>query len=134
DDEVAAEGNLIIENRGHLNVITTMDGHAYNSYFSGNTIELCPVGALTSEPYRFKARPWDLSKADAICTGCSVGCNVRLEYRHGELLRITARENEAIDNGWLCDRGRFNYKYLQNRERITRPLVKKDGRFVPVTW
>ncbi len=134
DDEIAAEGTLIIEERGHLNTITTMDGQEYNSYFSGNTIELCPVGALTSELYRFRARPWDLSKADAICTHCPVGCNVRLEYRHGELLRVTSRENDAIDNGWLCDRGRFNYKYLQNRERITRPLVKRDGAFVPVTW
>jgi len=134
DNEIATEGTLILEERGHLNTVTTMDGQEYNSYFSGNTIELCPVGALTSDLYRFKARPWDLSKADAICTQCPVGCNVRLEYRHGQLLRVTSRENDAIDNGWLCDRGRFNYKYLQNRQRTTRPLVKRDGEFVPVTW
>lgn len=134
DNEIATEGTLILEERGHLNTVTTMDGQEYNSYFSGNTIELCPVGALTSDLYRFKARPWDLSRAEAICTHCPVGCNVRLEYRHGELLRVTSRENDAIDNGWLCDRGRFNYKYLQNRERITRPLVKREGEFVPVSW
>ena len=64
DDEIATEGNLILEERGHLNTVTTMDGQEYNSYFSGNTIELCPVGALTSELYRFKARPWDLAKAE----------------------------------------------------------------------
>ncbi|MEW8978832.1 MAG: NADH-quinone oxidoreductase subunit NuoG [Symbiobacterium sp.] len=134
DNEVATEGNLIIEERGHLNKITTMDGQEYNSYFSGNTIELCPVGALTSELYRFQARPWDLSKVPSVCTGCSVGCNVNLEFRHGQLLRLTNRENPAIDNGWLCDRGRFNYKYVQAGERLTQPLVKRDGQFVPVTW
>ncbi len=134
DNEVATEGNLIVEERAHFNYITTMDGERYDSYFSGNTIELCPVGALTSDLYRFSARPWDLAKVDSVCTGCSVGCNTKQEFRHGKLLRITNRENEAIDNGWLCDRGRFNYKYVQAENRITRPMVKKDGQFVAVTW
>jgi NADH-quinone oxidoreductase subunit G len=134
DDQIATEGNLIVEERGHHNYITTMLGESYDSYFSGNTIELCPVGALTSELYRFQARPWDLSKVDSVCTGCSVGCNVKEEYRHGKLLRLTARENEAIDNGWLCDRGRFNYKFVQSEERVTTPLIKKDGQFVEATW
>lgn len=134
DDQVATEGNLIIEERAHFNKITTMDGQEYDSYFSGNTIELCPVGALTSDLYRFHARPWDLAKADSVCTGCSVGCNVNMEFRHGQLLRLTNRENPAIDGGWLCDRGRFNYKFAQEEARITRPLVKRDGQFVPATW
>ncbi|MFZ5823048.1 MAG: NADH-quinone oxidoreductase subunit NuoG [Bacillota bacterium] len=134
DDEIATEGNLIVEERAHFNYITTLDGDRYDSYFSGNTIEMCPVGALTSDLYRFQARPWDLAKVDSVCTGCSVGCNTKQEFRHGQLLRLTARENEAIDNGWLCDRGRFNYKFVQAENRITRPLVKKDGEFVPVTW
>jgi NADH-quinone oxidoreductase subunit G len=134
DNEIATEGNLIVEERGHFNYITTMDGERYDSYFSGNTIELCPVGALTSDLYRFQARPWDLAKVDAVCTGCSVGCNVKLEFRHGKLLRVTSRENPAIDNGWLCDRGRFNYKFVQEEARITRPMVKRNGQFVPVTW
>ncbi len=134
DNEIATEGNLIIEERGHHNYVTTMWGQRYDSYFSGNTIELCPVGALTSELYRFKARPWDLSKVDSVCQGCSVGCNVKEEFRHGELMRLYSRENPAIDNGWLCDRGRFNYKFIHSKERITQPLVKKDGQFVPVTW
>jgi len=134
DNEIATEGNLIVQERGHFNFITTMNDEAYNSYFSGNTIELCPVGALTSDIYRFSARPWDLAKVDSVCSGCSVGCNTKQEFRHGKLLRITNRENEAIDNGWLCDRGRFNYKYVQAENRITRPMVKKDGQFVAVTW
>ncbi len=134
DDEVATEQTLIIAERAHNNHVTTMEGQRYDSYFSGNTIELCPVGALTSELYRFKARPWDLAKVESICTGCSVGCNVNQEYRHGRLLRLTSRENPAVDTGWLCDRGRFNYQYVQDDQRLTQPLVKKDGALVPVSW
>jgi NADH-quinone oxidoreductase chain G len=134
DDEIATEGNLIIEERGHSNFVTMMAGESYDSYFSGNTIELCPVGALTSEQYRFQARPWDLKKVESVCHGCSVGCNVNEEFRFGKLLRLTARDNAAIDNGWMCDRGRFNYKFVHEADRVTQPLVKKDGQFVPVTW
>jgi NADH-quinone oxidoreductase subunit G len=134
DNEIATEGNLIVQERGHFNFITTLPDQPYNSYFSGNTIELCPVGALTSELYRFRARPWDLSKVDAVCTGCSVGCNVKWEFRHGKLLRLTSRENPAIDDGWLCDRGRFNYQYVHAESRLRQPLVKKDGELVATTW
>ncbi|HLO04546.1 MAG TPA: NADH-quinone oxidoreductase subunit NuoG, partial [Symbiobacteriaceae bacterium] len=134
DDQIATEGNLIVEERGHHNFITTLMDESYDSYFSGNTIELCPVGALTSELYRFKARPWDLAKVDSVCSGCSVGCNTHEEYRHGNLLRLTNRENPATDAGWLCDRGRFNYKFVQSGERVTKPLIKKDGNFVEASW
>jgi NADH-quinone oxidoreductase subunit G len=134
DDQIATEGNLIIEERGHHNLITTLQGEAYDSYFSGNTIEMCPVGALTSEVYRFKARPWDLSTVDSICNGCSVGCNVHEEYRFGQLLRRTSRENAEIDGSWMCDRGRFNYKFIHSEDRVTQPLVKQNGDFAPSTW
>src|SRR5690606_21921690 len=106
----------------------------FNSYFSGNTIELCPVGALTSDIYRFKARPWDLARVPFVCTGCSAGCNVYLDFRFGELLRVISRDNPELDGGWLCDRGRFNYRYVHGEERLRRPLVKKDGAFVEVSW
>ena len=109
DDEIALEGNLVVGERAHEAIITTDDGQDYDSYFSGNTIELCPVGALTSKNYRFKARPWDLSPVPSVCTGCSVGCNVRLDFRFGELARVVSREHPDVDGGWLCDRGRFNY-------------------------
>jgi NADH-quinone oxidoreductase subunit G len=134
DNEIATEGNLILEERGHNSYVTTLMGEQYDSYFSGNTIELCPVGALTSELYRFRARPWDLSKVDSVCSQCSVGCNTKEEFRHGDLLRITNRENQEIDNGWLCDRGRFNYKFVHSEDRLTQPLVKRNGKFVEVTW
>ncbi|MGE5673968.1 MAG: molybdopterin-dependent oxidoreductase, partial [Mycobacterium leprae] len=134
DDQIATEGNLIIEERAHFNLITTLENQPYDSYFSGNTIELCPVGALTSETYRFQARPWDLAKVDSICHGCSVGCNVTEEFRHGKLLRLQARDNAEVDQGWMCDRGRFNYKFVHQDDRITEPLMKKDGQLVPVSW
>lgn len=134
DGEIALEGNLVVGERAHEAIITTTYGQDYDSYFSGNTIELCPVGALTSKNYRFTARPWDLSSVSSVCTGCSVGCNVRLDFRFGELARIVARENPDVDNGWLCDRGRFNYRYIHGEERITQPLMRKEGQLVEVSW
>ncbi|HYF80455.1 MAG TPA: NADH-quinone oxidoreductase subunit NuoG [Symbiobacteriaceae bacterium] len=134
DNEVATEGNLIIEERAHFNTVTTMLEQPYDSYFSGNTIELCPVGALTSDLYRFKARPWDLAKVESVCTMCSVGCDTTQDYRHGKLLRIGARDIDNMDNGWLCDRGRFNYQFVQDDDRLTQPLVRKDGQLVQSTW
>jgi NADH-quinone oxidoreductase subunit G len=134
DNEIATEGNLIVEERAHNNIITTLQGESYDSYFSGNTIEMCPVGALTSETYRFKARPWDLSKVDSVCTGCSVGCGDKQEFRHGKLLRLTGRENEGVDDGWMCDRGRFNYQFVHSDDRVITPLVKQNGEFAKATW
>ena len=134
DREVTMEEHLVVTQRAHEAIVTTADGEPFNSYFSGNTIELCPVGALTSDLYRFKARPWDLSRAPSVCTGCSVGCNINLDFRFGELLRITVRDNAATDGGWLCDRGRFNFKYVGSDVRVKQPLLKKGGRFVPVSW
>ena len=83
-------------------------GEPYDSTFSGNTIELCPVGALTSRQYRFKARPWDLVRTPSVCNGCAVGCNIEVHSRTEHVLRLVARENPAVDDGWLCDMGRFD--------------------------
>lgn len=134
DDEITHENHLVIAERADGAVVTTAEGERFDSYFSGNTIELCPVGALTSELYRFRARPWDLAKVPSVCTGCSVGCNTRLDYRFEELLRVVNRENPETDGGWLCDRGRFNYKYAQAENRLQSPMVRKDGKLVPTTW
>ncbi|MCG0237904.1 MAG: NADH-quinone oxidoreductase subunit NuoG [Firmicutes bacterium] len=134
DHEVACETQLVVEERGHHNLIATAKGQPYEHHFTGNVIDLCPVGALTSELYRFKARPWDLVKVPAICTGCSVGCSVELHFRHGRLLRVIPRDNPATDGGWLCDRGRFQYQYVQSEERLTQPLVRRNGELVPVSW
>jgi len=134
DREIALEGNLVVGERAHEALITTADGATYDSYFSGNTIELCPVGALTSKNYRFKGRPWDMTGAPSVCTACPVGCNVRLDFRFGELMRVVSREHPEVDGGWLCDRGRFNYKYVNAENRLTQPLMRRGDELVPVSW
>jgi len=135
DNEVTQEQHLVIEGRAHENIVTTADGKPFNSYFSGNVIELCPVGALTSDLYRFKARPWDLARANSVCTGCSVGCATKLDFRFGKLLRVLGGDNPDTDGGWLCDRGRFNYTFVgDEKERVRQPLLRKGGKLVPVSW
>ncbi|MDA8346422.1 MAG: NADH-quinone oxidoreductase subunit NuoG [Thermaerobacter sp.] len=133
-DEVAGDPVLTIHDRGGHAVIDTAEGRTFDSVFSGNTIEICPVGALTSRPFRFKARPWDLDEVDSVCPHCPVGCNIRLSVRHGEVKRILSRDNEEIDWGWLCDRGRFGYGFLSHGTRLEQPMLRKEGRLVPVSW
>lgn len=134
DHEISQEDHLVVVERAHEALISTADGEPFNSYFAGNTIELCPVGALTSDLYRFKGRPWDVSRAPSVCTGCSVGCNTSLDFRFGELTRVLNRDNPETDGGWLCDRGRFNYNYVQGDERIRQPMIRKGGELTPVSW
>ncbi|MBV8365095.1 MAG: NADH-quinone oxidoreductase subunit NuoG [Candidatus Eremiobacteraeota bacterium] len=127
DNEIAQERNLVVVERGHNSLIGTIDGGDYESYFSGNTTEICPVGALTSKAYRFRARPWDLSHADSVCTQCSVGCNYRVDARFGNIMRTFTRENSDVDGGWICDRGRYTFNYLYEPARLREPLVRRDG-------
>jgi len=127
DDEIAQERNLIVAERGHKSLISTRDGGGYRSYFSGNTTEICPVGALTSKAYRFRSRPWDLGHADSVCTQCSVGCNYRIDTRFGRIMRTFTRENPQIDDGWICDRGRYTFNYIYAPARLRQPLVRRDG-------
>ena len=131
DAEIAQEGNLVVVERGVSSLIATVDGSEYTSYFSGNTTEICPVGALTSKAYRFRSRPWDLSHADSICTQCSVGCNYRIDSRFGRIMRTFTRENTAVDDGWICDRGRYTFNYLYEPSRLRQPLIKRDGEHKP---
>jgi NADH-quinone oxidoreductase subunit G len=105
--------------------------------FSGNIIELCPVGALTSQPYRFRARPWDIEGAGGICTLCPAQCNVEFTVRDEKVLRVLARDSgghPGVDDGWLCDKGRFAYQAIHVDERIVRPLVRDGGELRPVSW
>ncbi len=105
------------------------------SHFQGNIIELCPCGALTSETYRFKARPHDLDHADSVCAQCPVGCNVIFDTRAGELARVRARQNEAVNEIWLCDKGRFGHHYVSSEERLPAPMVKgQDGALRAASW
>jgi NADH-quinone oxidoreductase subunit G len=130
--EISGDEALAAVERGADSEIATLPGETYDSMFSGNTIELCPVGALTSRQYRFQARPWDLVRTPSICNGCAVGCNVEVHSRTENVLRLVARENGAIDDGWLCDRGRFDT--LPVEPRLMRPMVRRDGDLREVDW
>ena len=132
--EIAGDEALAAVQRGADSEIATLDGEPYESTFAGNTIELCPVGALTSRQYRFKARPWDLVRTPSICSGCAVGCNIEVHSRTETVLRLVSRANPEIDDGWLCDRGRFETVPTPQNCRPARPLLRRDGSLVEVTW
>ncbi|MBV9358957.1 MAG: (2Fe-2S)-binding protein, partial [Chloroflexi bacterium] len=125
--EIPGDEALAAVERGGDTFIGTLPGETYSSIFSGNTIELCPVGALTSRQYRFKARPWDLVRTPSVCDGCSVGCNLEVHSRVESVLRLVARENDAVDGGWLCDRGRFDTLPVGSERHTVQPLVRVAG-------
>ncbi len=132
--ELSEDYQLVLHERGAATFVGTFDGHPYVAPFSGNIIELCPVGALTSRPYRFRARPWDIENAGSVCTLCPAQCNVAFTVRDDRVLRVLARENEEVDDGWLCDKGRFAYQSVHVEERITAPLLREDGVLREVSW
>jgi NADH-quinone oxidoreductase subunit G len=132
--EVAEDYQLIFAERGADTFVATHDGHPYVAPFSGNIIELCPVGALTSKPYRFRARPWDIEGAGGICTLCPSQCNVEFTVRDEKVMRVLSREHPDVDDGWLCDKGRFAYQAIHVDERITAPLVRDGGSLREVSW
>ena len=126
--EISEDNQLVLLERGAHSYISTFDGHPYVAPFSGNIVELCPVGALTSRPYRFRARPWDIEDAGSVCTLCPAQCNVTLTVRDDRVLRVLARENDEVDDGWLCDAGRFAYPALGGddaRERAADPRRRR---------
>jgi len=125
--EVAEDYQLVLAERGAESYVATFDGHPYVAPFSGNIIELCPVGALTSRPYRFRARPWDVEDAGSVCTLCPAQCNLTVTVRDERALRVLARENPDVDDGWLCDKGRFGYQAMHVDERVTEPLLRDGG-------
>ena len=132
--EISEDYQLIFAERGAHSFVSTHDGHPYVAPFSGNIIELCPVGALTSQPYRFRARPWDIEGAGGICTLCPSQCNVTFTVRDEKVLRVLARDHPLVDDGWLCDKGRFAYQAIHVDERITAPLVRDGGELREVSW
>jgi NADH-quinone oxidoreductase subunit G len=123
-DEVAWEQELTTDQRGVHSFITSQFDQPLQSNFSGNIIDLCPVGALTSRVWRFESRPWDMTQSDTICSRCSVGCSVTQWQRRGQLVRVTSRENDEIDDGWICDRGRFDYTDVNDPARLRTPVVQ----------
>jgi len=122
--EVAKDDVLGFVERGSYNTLTCHPGRKLDSNYSLNTVDICPVGALTSTDFRFKMRVWFLQETRSICTSCSTGCNVTIGARQGKVYRQTPRENNDVNEVWMCDYGRLNFHYLQSEERLRGPLVK----------
>ena len=120
--------------RGGETIIDIQQGKPVDAKTSGNIIDLCPVGALTNNVSRFGYRPWEIERTASVCNHCSVGCNVRLDSRTHQLRRIVGRENMAVNDQWLCDKGRFAHGWVNHAERLTMPLVRKNGQLVGATW
>ena len=132
--DVAEDGQLIARNRGAYTEIATFGEDPYRAPFSGNVIELCPVGALTSTQYRFQARPWEIQDVPTVCGLCPAGCNVRATTREGEVKRVQSRNHPEIDGGFICDKGRFTYPHLTADDRVLEPLVRGAHGLEPVSW
>src|SRR5919197_5789295 len=134
-ENVSEDGELVAVNRGAQSMIATFDGDPYRSAFSGNVVELCPVGALTSTQYRFEARPWEIQNVPSVCGLCPVGCNISATTREGKVKRILSRNHPEIDEGWRCDKGRFAFPQLYAHDRVVDPM-RKIGlrRFEELSW
>ena len=134
-DEVAGDALISFTQRGNNTQVMTFPDEPFSSYFSGNTVQICPVGALTAKPYRFKARPWDLDQLESTCTTCSVGCRTVVQSSRDELVRYQGVDINPVNWGWLCDRGRFNFESVNSADRLTTPLVKNaQGVLEPTSW
>jgi NADH-quinone oxidoreductase subunit G len=139
--EIVDDPVIALHNRGRELEIVTMSEPGFDSYWSGNTTDICPVGALTTADFRFGARPWELTPVASICTHCPVGCNTTLstrqEARSGGrtvIKRILSRQNEYVNEIWLCDKGRFAHHYADSPQRLIKPLVRENGQLVESTW
>lgn len=140
-DEVVDDPVIAFAQRGRALEIITGSEPGFDSIFSGNTTDICPVGALTTADFRFGARPWELKASASLCNHCPVGCNITFNVRREAkaegktvIKRVMPRQNEAVNEIWICDKGRLAYHYTESEERLSRPLVRKDGRLAPASW
>jgi NADH-quinone oxidoreductase subunit G len=138
--DVAGDPLISFTHRGNNTQVLTFPDEPFASYFSGNTVQICPVGALTAKPYRFKARPWDLEETESTCTTCAVGCRVSVQSSRDQIVRLQGIDNPDVPGegtlnwGWLCDRGRFNFESIGSEERLTSPMLKSDKGLVTTSW
>ena len=133
-DEVAGDALITFTSRGNDTQVLTFPDEPFSSYFSGNTVQICPVGALTAKTYRFKARPWDLEQTESTCTSCSVGCRTVVQSSRDELVRYQGVDIDPVNWGWLCDRGRYNFESVNSPNRLTSPLMKNGSDLVATSW
>lgn len=129
-DEISGDPLIEFIQRGNKTQVNTFPDEPFKSYFSGNTVQICPVGALTATSYRFKARPWDLKKVSSTCNCCSLGCSVELNVSQNKMLRILGEDNEFTNQGWLSDKGRYNFEYLHSDNRLMNIKLKDNNSFV----
>jgi NADH-quinone oxidoreductase subunit G len=133
-DEIAGDPFIELFERGPLEQIAIYPGEPFDSYFSGNTVQICPVGALTSPSYRFRARPFDLTSADGVCNHCAAGCNLRVDARRDLVTRQLARDNDEVNEAWNCDRGRYGFFSAQSPTRVLTPMIREGGALRTVSW
>ncbi len=126
-DEISGDRFIELYARGAGERVSIAAGEDFRSPFSGNTVQICPVGALTSTPYRFVARPFDLRSVDTVCPHCSSGCNIKLDVRRGEVVRHLARDNYDVNDTWLCDKGRYGFRFADAPARVATPLLRGRG-------
>jgi NADH-quinone oxidoreductase subunit G len=133
--QVAGDPFIELFERGALEQVAIYEDEPFSSYFSGNTVQICPVGALTGAQYRFRARPFDLVSTPSICEHCSSGCQQRTDWRRGKVLRRLAGEDDQVNEEWNCDKGRWAFSYATARDRLTKPMVRDaDGYLVEASW
>ncbi|MEV5594783.1 NADH-quinone oxidoreductase subunit G [Streptomyces sp. NPDC052496] len=135
-NQVAGDPMIELIERGALQQVGTGEGDPFESYFSGNTIQICPVGALTSAAYRFRSRPFDLVSSPSVCEHCAGGCATRTDHRRGKVMRRLAAEDPEVNEEWVCDKGRFAFRYAQQRDRLEHPMVRdaETGELVTASW
>ncbi|WP_055696883.1 NADH-quinone oxidoreductase subunit G [Streptomyces silaceus] len=135
-NQIAGDPMIELIERGALQQVGTGEGDPFESYFSGNTIQICPVGALTSAAYRFRSRPFDLVSSPSVCEHCAGGCATRTDHRRGKVMRRLAQDDPEVNEEWLCDKGRFGFRYAQKPDRLTTPLVRNSetGELEPASW
>ncbi|WP_165986772.1 NADH-quinone oxidoreductase subunit G [Streptomyces sp. YIM 98790] len=134
--QIAGDPMIELLERGALQQVGTGAGQPLESYFSGNTIQICPVGALTSASYRFRARPFDLVSSPSVCEHCAGGCATRTDHRRGKVMRRLAGNDPEVNEEWMCDKGRFAFRYAQLPDRLGHPLVRNPGtgELEPASW
>jgi NADH-quinone oxidoreductase subunit G len=133
-DEIAGDPVLGFDNRGRSWEIISKSDPAFDSKFSGNTTDICPVGALTSSDFRFKARAWELRSVPSVCPHCPVGCDISLDMRYNDLMRVMPRENDFVNEIWTCDKGRYGMRYFGSPDRLKAPMIRRDNKWAQVTW
>ena len=132
--ELTKDNVLGFVNRGSHSTLTAYPGKSFDNDYSLNTVDICPVGALTSKDFRFQMRVWFLKETKSLCTSCGTGCNVTIGSREGKVYRLTPRENESVNSHWMCDHGRLNFHYLEDQSRLKQPLLRAAGEQFPGTW